>query len=213
MQISSTIFLTVISGAAAFAYAGGDTEIKDKSAVVSNAGPAPASPGEKDDSPAAAADDQAQTIPGRDNPVLKRILSPDVKITGEWGGSRLRGFEANVLTIGKVAGEEGSYRLEFVLRTDYGKPQREERIGKLNKGIITLDKPVKGVGLARESYDVLYTVRVDGKDFLVPAVNAENLKAADDLTPKIAYQLRARDDQPRNRGARRKRESTTDAGP
>ncbi len=141
--------------------------------------------------------DGNQKILGAGNPVVKKILNQDVKIAGEWRGSRRPLREGNVLTIEEEPGGNGSYRLEFSFWTDYSKPQREKRTGKLANGIITLDKPVRKLGLARDAFDVLYTVRVDGKEFLLPSVHAEHLKSADELNPKIAYELHERVENPR----------------
>jgi len=35
-------------------------------------------------------------------------------------------------------------------------------------------------------------VRAEGKDYLLPSVNAEELKSADEVKPRIAYQFQRR---------------------
>ena len=46
--------------------------------------------------------------------------------------------------------------------------------------------------ISKTPFSVLFTVRADNKDYLLPSVNAEELKEATDLTPRIAYELQAR---------------------
>jgi len=170
MSISSPLILAVLVGAATFAQAR-----------------------------RGAALDDAEKVPGRDNAVLKKILSSDVEIIGEWGGSRLPRYERNVLWITPEPNKEGSYSLEFYFWMDKGGGKTERRTGTLAGGILTLDKPVKEIGLARDSYDVLYAVRVDGKTFLLPSPHAGDLKSADELRPRIAYQIRKQPEKPRAR--------------
>ena len=136
--------------------------------------------------------DDIEKIPGRDNPVLKTILAPEMRIAGKWIGVIRRGYEEHRLTIETNPDEKGSYRLKFYTWTDTAGAKKANRTGKLVDGMITLNDPIQGFGISKSPFSVLYTVRADGKEFLLPSVNAEELKTVDELKPRIAYQLQAR---------------------
>ena len=136
--------------------------------------------------------DEIEKIPGRDNPVLKTILAPEMRITGLWWGVIRRGYEEHTLTIESDPDEKGAFRLKFYSWTDTAGASKAKRTGKLADGVITLNEPIKGFGISKSPFSALYTVRADGKEFLLPSVNAEELKAVDDVKPRIAYQFQRR---------------------
>jgi len=140
----------------------------------------------------AAHGDEPERIPGRDNPVLKTILAPDLRIVGKWKGVVRRGHEEHYLTIERDPDQNGSYRLKFYTWTESAGPKTAKRTGTLADGTITLNDSIPGFGVSKTPFRVLYTVQHDGKEFLLPAVNAEELKSADELNPRIAYFLQAR---------------------
>ena len=136
--------------------------------------------------------DDVAKIPGRENPVLKNILIRGLRIEGRWIGVIRRGFEEHTLTIEKAPDETGDYRLKFYSWTDTGGTKKGARTGKLVDGVLTLNEPIEGFGISKSPFNVLYSVRADGKEFLLPSVNAEELKAVDDVQPRIAYQFQRR---------------------
>ena len=136
--------------------------------------------------------DDVEKTPGRDNPVLKTILAPDLRIDGRWIGVIRRGFEEHSLTIETNADEKGAYRLKFYSWTDIAGTSKATRSGKLVEGVISLDEPIKGFGISKSPFSALYTVRAEGKEYLLPAVNVEELKSADDVKPRIAYLFQRR---------------------
>ena len=136
--------------------------------------------------------EETEKIPGRDNPVVKAILALDIRIAGKWKGVIRRGYEEHRLTIETDPDAKDSYRLKFYTWTDVAGAKKANRTGKLVEGVITLNEPIRGFGISKTPFSVLFTVRADNKDYLLPSVNAEELKEATDLTPRIAYELQAR---------------------
>ncbi|HEY2251107.1 MAG TPA: hypothetical protein VGH74_08605, partial [Planctomycetaceae bacterium] len=124
--------------------------------------------------------------------VLKSILSPDIKITGRWTGVIRRGFEEHTLTVDTEPDDKEAYRLKFYSWTDTAGVVKTQRKAKLLDGVISFDEPIKGFGISKAPFRVLYAVRADGKDFLLPAANADELKTVEDVTPRIAYQFQRR---------------------
>jgi len=136
--------------------------------------------------------DDTEKTPGRDNPVLKSILAPELRITGRWKGVVRRGYEEHHLTIEKDPDQKDAYRLKFYTWTDIAGARKAKRTGKLVDGRITLNEPIEGFGISKSPFSVFYTVRADGKDYLLPSVNAEELKTVDDVKPRVAYQFERR---------------------
>jgi hypothetical protein len=59
-------------------------------------------------------------------------------------------------------------------------------------GVISFDEPIKGVGISKAPFQVLYAVRAEGQDFLLPAANVDELKTVEDVNPRIAYRFQRR---------------------
>ena len=137
-------------------------------------------------------DDDVEKIPGRDNAILKSILSPQMRIEGRWNGVIRRGYEEHMVTIDADPDQKGSYRLKFYSWTDIAGASKANRKGTVADGVISLNEPIKGFGISKDSFGVLYAVRADGKDYLLPAVNAADLKTVEEIKPRIAYQFQRR---------------------
>ena len=138
--------------------------------------------------------DEIEKIPGSDNPVLKTILAPDTRLDGRWIGVIRRGYEEHTVQIATDPKDEGAYRLKFYSWTDTAGVIKTNRTGKLVDGVLSLNEPLKGFGISKSPFSVLYAVRVEGKDYLLPSVNAEELKTVEDVKPRIAYQFQRRGD-------------------
>jgi hypothetical protein len=129
--------------------------------------------------------DEPQT---EDNgPLLERILAADADIAGEWKGFTLTGFDYSTLTITKDGEAAGRYKLHFVRRTDFGNWD-EKRTATLAAGISKLNKPVDDFGGTKEPYQMLYVVRANGTEYLLPDANAKQLKTVDQLKRPFAYE-------------------------
>jgi len=138
--------------------------------------------------------DETEKVPGHDNPVVKSILAPDTRLDGRWIGVIRRGYEEHTVQIATDPKEEGAYRLKFYSWTDTAGVIKTNRTGKFLNGVLSLNEPIKGFGISKAPFSVIYALRVEGKDYLLPSVNAEELKTVDDLKPRIAYQFQRRGD-------------------
>jgi hypothetical protein len=138
--------------------------------------------------------DEIKKVPGYDSPVVKSILAPETRLDGRWIGMIRRGYEEHTLLIATDPDEKGAYRLKFYSWTDTGGVIKANRTGKFLDGVISLNEPVKGFGISKSAFSDLYAVRADGKDYLLPSANADELKTVEDLKPRIAYQFQRRGD-------------------
>ncbi len=129
---------------------------------------------------------------GRNNEILKSILTPDMKITGRWTGVIRRGVEEHTLAIDADPDDKDAYRLRFYSWTDTGGVLKAQRKARLVDGALSFDEPIKGFGVSKVSFTVLYAVRTDGKEFLLPGPNVADLETAADVIPRVAYQFQRR---------------------
>ena len=83
---------------------------------------------------------------------------------------------------------ESKYLLHFVRQTDILDTEYY-RSATLKDGFLTMNEPVQEFGIigSKSPYRVLYVVRTDGGEFLVPSVNAELLTSVEQLAPGFAY--------------------------
>jgi hypothetical protein len=136
------------------------------------------------------ADDQdaanAAPIAGNDGPLLDRILAADIDIVGDWQSFTLQHYDYCTLEIRKDRTTDGKFRLHFKQWTDAGS-WSEKRTATYTDGVLTLNKAVDLLDGTRGPYRVLYTVRANGKEFLVSDVNARNLTDVDQLKRGFAY--------------------------
>lgn len=122
----------------------------------------------------------------KDGPLLQRIRVVDTELTGTWQGFTLIGFDYCTLVIEKDAAREGTFQLQFIQRSDAGN-HAEKRTATYKDGVLTFNKKIERFVSTEKPYQVLYTVRAKGVDFLLPDENAKKLTDIDQLRPGFAY--------------------------
>jgi hypothetical protein len=132
----------------------------------------------------------AECRTGLDNPALTEMLEIKIDIAGVWDGYSSF-FWVTRLIVKKDSEGPDQYRLTFEVRTDL-LDRDYERTARFENGILTLDEPVSRLEFAGPTapYSVLFAVRTDRGDFLVPSVTAGTVKTVDDLQPGLAYRRR-----------------------
>jgi hypothetical protein len=108
------------------------------------------------------------------------ILAPDVNLIGEWQcGSRRR------IALNIEPDRSGEWRITFHSGTGcgLGRSISLKRVATYGAGIVTLDRPVQEV--LGETFQRLYTVRVHGREYIIPSVRLDKLtKILGDGDPK-----------------------------
>jgi hypothetical protein len=121
--------------------------------------------------------------PGPEHDVLPHntVGVQDMDVTGKWTYRWRTVFEID-------SRADGGYTVKFVSshRCTHCELQRTATY---DQGVLTLDRPVKEV--PGPAYQKLYTVRIDGEDFLLPAARSEEFEQgrADDWSRFHSHDL------------------------
>lgn len=112
----------------------------------------------------------------------ERILSPAVDIVGVW--ERRGHLDGSSLSI--TGGPSDKHQVSFSTGGCLGHFQAE-RTGSYDKGALVLSQPITEYCPA--TYKVLFAVRIDGNDYLVPSVHVDDLQRglSSDFTEVVDY--------------------------
>lgn len=136
-------------------------------------------------------EDDSSNLPGRDNPIVRKLLAQNIDIAGEWENFSCF-WGSRTLTIEGDADSAGAYHLHYTQRLDLGDLEYH-RTAKFENGVVTLDEPVCEFGMkgSKSPYTILYVLQSDRGNFIIPSVNAETMKSPGELGQFFAYKRMA----------------------